>query len=214
VRFLARFVTGFWLGIICRLSSRRVLHDIKVAVFLEAPDDEQCFDRLEEGLDLIARCDPATLNRIRQHFAGILVFGSERFRAAHWSQSGRLCVLTTRYLQSSTLLRESVALTLVHENMHARLDQLGVGYTEGRRAAVEVLCAMAELAFARRISSDATWAKGVEELIDKWSTGGETPWSDRTMHEEKVQYLRELGAPSWIVTMVDRLARILHRRAA
>src|SRR5438105_12147941 len=54
----------------------------------------------------------------------------------------------------------------------------GVPYDAGRRGPIEIICAMAELGFARRIPSDPRLAKVAEGRIDEWSTSGETVWSD------------------------------------
>ena len=209
-----RAVSRLWFRLMWRLSPRRTLHRIAVAVSSDAEERAACFDRVEEALDLIARYDPATLDDMRGRFDGILVFGTERFRVAYWHQAAGLCVLTASYVLSTSLHPESVAMTLVHENMHARLDRAGVVYREDRRAAIEVLCAMAELAFARRIAWDESLVTRTERRIDEWSTSGNNPWSDRTMEDEKLQYLRELGTPGWIVRVAAQLARLVRGRAA
>ena len=209
--FLGTVLMRGWLRFVWLFSARRTVHGIRAAVFAE--DADKCFERLDEGLVSIAEHDPHAFSNL-QLFGGILVFGNERFRSAYWSDSARLCVVTERYLLSPSLRSEELALTLVHEAMHARLYKAGVTYREGRRAAIEVLCAMAELRLARRIPPQNELVGEIEGRIDNWATTGEQKWSDRSMHSKKVEYLRELGTPGWVVAIVDRLARLIHKRAA
>ncbi len=210
---LGRALGRLWFRIIWRWSVTRTLHGIRVAVF-EPDNAAQCFDRLDAALGLIARYDPTTFESIRKHFAGVLVFGIERYRAAHWNENAHLCVITYVYVQSATVRAEDVALTLVHENMHARLDGAGVEYKEGRRAPIEVLCAMAELAFARRLPLDRNLAQRVEGRVEEWARRGEESWSDRAKKAAKLEHLRQLGTPRWIVALVDQVLRIVYSRAA
>jgi len=194
-----------------RLSASRMLRRIRTAVCLDGENDDLYFDRVEEALDLVERYDPRTMDEIRRHFDGILVLGSERFRLAHWHDNARLCVITGPHLATSSTSPENVALTLVHENMHAKLCAAGLGYAEGRRAPIEVICGMAELAFARRVPYSTGLVERAEGQIERWSAGGEGPWSSETMRAATVQHLRDTGAPSWLLRFVAWLSRVLHR---
>jgi hypothetical protein len=166
---------------------------------------------VDEALDLIERYDPGTLDDIRRHFDGILVMGTERFRLAHWNDNAELCIITEPHLDSSSTAPEGVALTLVHENMHARLCAAGVSYDDGRRAPVEVICGMAELAFARRVPYSLGLVERAERRIETWATSGEAMWSTETMREAIAQHLRATGAPPWLVRFVVWLSRVFHR---
>ena len=201
---------GLWYQAIWRLAPSRVLHRIRTTVWLAADDPEKCFSRVDEALDLIERYDPITLQSIQRLFRGICVFGDERFRAASWIPAANLCVITSRYLESDAAAQR-VALTLAHEHMHARLWALGVPYHDGRRARIEVLCAMAELALARRLPHSPGLVEHVERRIEDWSTGGEDRWSDQTMRAARLAQLREMGTPEWLMRVIERL---IPRRAA
>ena len=196
-----------WYRGIWRLAPSRRLHGIRTAVWAAANDPERCFDRVDEALDIIGRFDPDSFQSIRQRFRGIFVFGDERFRSAYWSDDASLCVITSRYLESPTTASEDVAATLVHENMHARLCAAGVSYPDGRRASIEVICAMSQLAFARRLPYHRDLVQRLEQRIDAWSTGGEAPWSNETMWQAKLDHLRDMGTPRWIIKIVDRVGR-------
>jgi hypothetical protein len=209
---LGSLIMRGFLRVIWRLSASRDLQGIESAVFVE--DYAPCFTRIDQALELIARYDPDTLQHMRKLFKGILVFGNERFRAASWNTSADLCILTEWYVQSSSFRPVDLALTLIHESMHARLSKAGVDYREGRRAAIEVLCAMAELRFAKRVITDPNLRESAERRIDEWAKQGEGQWSDQTMRDAKLGYLRELGTPKWIVSIVGRLGQLINRRAA
>jgi hypothetical protein len=197
-----------------RFSPSRTLHRIRTALCLEDDRNDLYFDRVDEALELIERYDPTTMDDIRRHFRGILVLGSERFRLAHWNDNARLCVITGPHLADPATTPERVALTLVHENMHARLCAAGVPYHDGRRAHVEVICAMAVLAFARRVPFDSGLVERAERQVETWAASGEEPWSTETLREATVQHLRETGAPPLFLRLVVWLSRFLRRRAA
>jgi len=185
-----------------------------VGVFCEGPDREACFQRIAAALILIRQHDPSTFTRIRTRFSGILVFGNERYRLAYWKHSGRLCVITVRYILSPESSPEDLALTLAHEAMHARLFDLGDEYIEGRRARIEVICAMAELALARQLPESRALVEQAEHRIQDFASTSETHWSSATARTEEFRYLREMGAPRWMLSIVDRLNRLVTKRAA
>lgn len=172
------------------------------------------FDRVDEALDLISRYDPRALRTLQRRFAGILVFGDERFRLAHWRQGARLCILTARYVASSANKPEDVALTLIHESTHARLAALGIRYQEGRRGRIELICARAELSFSRRVPYTGDLVQRTESRIDAWAKADEERWSDRNKRAALLEYLRETGAPAWLVNALRKTSEFFSRRAA
>jgi len=196
------------------MAPARVLHRVRTGVWLGAEDSDRCFDRIDEALDLIARFDPDTLGSIQKQFRGILVFGEERFRSAYWVNEAALCVITSRHLESEKTQPEHIALTLVHELTHARLCASGIPYEEGRRGSIEVICAMAELAFAQKLPNRPDLTERAERRITEWSAGREDHWSDDTMREAKLEQLREMGTPNWILAVLRRISRYFGRRAA
>lgn len=103
----------------------RDLHGIRTALAGDPDLTAASFTLIDSALSLIERHDPATFARIRAHVRGILAFGSEHHRLAHWKHAGSFCVIPTRYLESGDTTPEDLALTLAHESMHACLDSLG-----------------------------------------------------------------------------------------
>ena len=203
------FMNAIW-----RWSPHRDLHAIRTAVFGDPQLAAASFGRIDSALTLIEHCDPAAFARIRAHVRGILAFGIEHHRVAYWENSAGLCVITTRYLEAPDTTLEDLALTLVHESMHARLFALGARYDDGRRAHAEVICAMAELAFAHRLRDAAPYVERVERRLSRWASAGETEWSRETMRADQLAELRGAGLPTWLISLVNRAERFLRGRAA
>ena len=210
VHFVGRaFMEAIW-----RWSPHRDLHGIRAAVFGDPDLEAASFGRIDSALGLIEHHDPATFARFRTHVRGILAFGIERHRVAYWENDAGRCVITARYLQSADTTPEDLALTLVHESMHARLFALGARYDDGRRAHAEVICAMAELAFAHRLPNAARYVEPVERRLSRWASAGETEWSRETVRADQLAELRGVGLPTWLVSLINRAARFIRGRAA
>lgn len=172
------------------------------------------FDRVDEALDLISRYDPRTLRSLQRRFAGILVTGEEPFRLAHWRQGAKLCILTAPYVASSANRPEDVALTLIHENTHARLAARGIRYREGRRGRIEVICAEAEVAFSRRVPYAGDLVERTQSRLEAWVKADEEHWSDKRKRAALLDYLQETGTPGWLLGLLRRASELFARRAA
>lgn len=111
------------------------------------------------AIGVIDRADPKTLKRIRQNLRGILVceyaFGSKGL----YNHSSQLCVLHPDYLDRDPE-PEAVSLTLVHESMHAKISTMGISYKRFPHR-IERLCMSAEIAFAKKLSSNRNLIPGV-----------------------------------------------------
>jgi len=201
-------VDRFYFRAIWRSTHRRNLQRIRTAALTDREEAALCFGRIDEALTLLDKSDPITLARLRKYCDGILVFGTETFRLAHWNKSARLCVITLPHVTSPNTTGADLALTLAHESMHARLGALGARYVEGGRAHLEVLCAMAELASARRLA-EPRLVQRTEAKLTRWASEGEEPWSEGSYLEQGLAHLRELGVPDWIVRMTRKARRFV-----
>jgi hypothetical protein len=196
--------TLFWWPLL-RWSPRRQLGDVTTILVAADPQNRELhFQRLAAALELIKAHHPPTHERIRKHFAAIVVFGMERYKAGHWDGARKLCFITEHYLTSADTTPDRLSLTLAHESMHARLDALGAEYPDGRRAPIEVMCAMAELALARRLPDGAPLIEATERRIGEWSAAGEAQWSRKTWVQHGLGHLRELGVPRWLIRALER----------
>lgn len=106
-------------------------------------------ERLDEAIALIEQYQPWRVRHLRRDLAQILV---TRFpcRGAYVPQDGT-CITELTFLARRDVTAATVASSIVHEGIHARVDRMGVR-REGRdRAKEERLCRRAELEFGRAL---------------------------------------------------------------
>jgi hypothetical protein len=108
--------------------------------------------RLDESLALIERHQPWRLRHLRRDL--------RQFRVARFPSRGayfpehRACLVELTFLARRDIGPATVASTIVHEGMHARVHRMGVA-EEGRdRAHEERICRRAELAFGQALAPD------------------------------------------------------------
>ena len=113
---------------------------------------KQVVDRLDDALHLIERYQPWRLKHLRQDLKQILV---ARFpcRGAYIPDE-RTCITELTFLARRDITAATVASSIVHEGMHARVDQMGVRREERNRAKEERLCRRAELEFGQALPTD------------------------------------------------------------
>jgi hypothetical protein len=129
----------------------RVIRGIRVDVMNTRPDidTEHVFRRADAVLALVERYQPWRVHHLRRDLASILV---KRFacRGAYFPDL-RACLLELTFIVNPSFSDAQVAATLVHEGMHARLDQFcehfGVPPFPHQRARHERICRRAELEF-------------------------------------------------------------------
>ena len=123
----------------------------KVLVENSRPDiaTGDVLDRLDEALQLIDRCQPWRLNHLRRDLNQILV---ARFacRGAYFPGE-RTCLTELTFLARRDITAATVASSIVHEGIHARVDCMGVDSINRDRAKEERLCRRAELEFGRSL---------------------------------------------------------------
>lgn len=109
-------------------------------------------DRLGEALDLIARYQPWRLAHLRRD---LLRFRVLRYpcRGAY-VPSDRACITELTFLARRDIGPATVASSIIHEGMHARVHRMGVTRGDWNRAREERLCRRAELDFGESLPSD------------------------------------------------------------
>ena len=140
-------------------TERRTVRGIPVAVTNTREDvsTERVFERAEAVLALVQRYQPWRLAHLRRDLATIVV---ERFpcRGAYFAER-RACLLELTFMANEQFSDAQVAATLVHEGMHARLDQLaprfGVAPFAAQPARHERICRRAELDWGRAVPDGA-----------------------------------------------------------
>ena len=129
------------------LPEDRVVRGLPVTLINTRPDidSEQVFARLDAALALIERYQPWHFRRLSRDFARIQV---RRFpcRGAYFPGT-RICLVELTFVVNPEFTPTQVAATILHEAMHARLDNAGVKQETTNAAKHERFCRRAEVEF-------------------------------------------------------------------
>ena len=137
----------------------RMVEGIRVDVIntREDIDTERVFRRAEAVIRRVEQYQPWRLAHIRRDLAGIVV---QRYpcRGAYLV-GARVCLLELTFMANEQFSDSQVAACLIHEGMHARLDQLSAKYGvtpfSDARARHERICRRAELDFGLAVPDGA-----------------------------------------------------------
>lgn len=174
-----------------RLAPRRDVAGFQVVNVQLAGPEPWVFARVGDVLDLVARTDPLRFARMQRDVRRIAIVWVNGAAAGSYWPDWRACVLAGWHLRDDKVA--AVAMTLVHEAVHARLWRRGLRYTRALRPRIERLCVEAEVAFAERLA-------GSEALVAQaWSDLNATWWSDDEMSARRDAQLRSLGWPEWML---------------
>jgi hypothetical protein len=144
-----------WLA---RLAGRPIevvsMHGFQVVVENTRADirTADVLERLDESLALIERHQPWRLRHLRRDLRQIRVV---RFpsRGAYFPEH-RACLVELTFLARRDIGPATIASTIVHEGMHARVHRIGVAEVGRDRAREERLCRRAELEFGQSLPPD------------------------------------------------------------
>ena len=130
------------------------LHGFTVVVDNTRPDiaTADVLARLGESLELIERHQPWRLRHLRRDLKQIRVI---RYpcRGAYFPEH-RACMVELTFLARRDIGPATVASTIIHEGMHARVHRMGVSEESRDRAHEERICRRAELEFGRALPPD------------------------------------------------------------
>jgi hypothetical protein len=197
---------GWYLDTSVRLALRRPGwrargSEIRVALVPRAQRKE-CAQRVANALVLIARFDPPRSARIQRDLTAVLVWPLV-IPGAHAQFLRRYAVCA---LDSAHVLKGNsvfIALWIVHEAAHARLDR----FTDAERMArVERLCAEQELAFAARLPDSEPLQAWLRQAVAAAET---TDWSPAGVEARGLEALRESGASRPTLAVLRRIFRML-----
>jgi hypothetical protein len=109
-------------------------------------------ERLGEALDVIGLYQPWRLRHLERD---LHQFRIVRFpcRGAYFPGE-RTCITELTFLARRDITAATVASSILHEGIHARVDCMGVGSEHRDRAREERLCRRAELEFGRSLPAD------------------------------------------------------------
>lgn len=189
------------------LPEDRVIRGLPVTLVNTRPDidSENVFRRLDAALSLIEHYQPTHFRRMHRDFARIQV---RRFpcRGAYFPET-RTCLVELTFIVNPDFTPTQVAATILHEAMHARLDNAGVRYESTSAAKHERFCRRAEVEFGmvapdgapvveRALASLASADEEVAPVID-WEIAGRRVASAD---------LDALSAPPWMKRAIARRA--------
>jgi len=181
------------------LPEDRVIRGLPVTLINTRPDidSDHVFARLDAALGLIEQYQPWHFRRMARDFSRIQV---RRFpcRGAYFPDT-RICLVELTFVVNPEFTPTQVAATILHEAMHARLDNAGVRYETTSAAKHERFCRRAEVEFGmvapdgepvveRALASLASADDEVAPVID-WELAG------RRVAEVD---LAALQAPEWM----------------
>jgi hypothetical protein len=121
---------------------------------------------LASALTLIGLHAPLRLARIKRDIRRLLIIGAGA--AEYWPRAEGIAIARASLAE---LGPEELALVLVHEATHARVQRAGIPYLPALRERIERLCVAQEVAFAERLSEPQEWVKFAErKLASPWWT--------------------------------------------
>ena len=149
--------------------SRHSVRGIAVVVDNTRPDIDTAdvLARLDRTLTLIESYVPHHFWHLKRDFAYIVV---QRFacRGAYFHEQ-RACLVELTFTVNPDFSDAEVAATILHEAMHARLDQLGFPLEMEDRARQERFCRRAEIEFGQlvpngeRVVERAQWSSDLSD---------------------------------------------------
>ena len=146
----------------------------------------QHVERLRVALDLIEQNDPRRYARMRTDVERFLV---REVPGAEFLPTIHACILSSEFLIDSSI--ESIALTIVHEAVHARLAARGIQYESLLRERIEFICVKQEVAFAELLpNGSALTVSATAKLERRW-------WTEESQLAHQLSALERLGWPSW-----------------
>jgi hypothetical protein len=158
--------------------------------------------RLTHALELVQQRDPKRFRRMCADMPRIVV-GVPEVGDAAYHPDIELCVVSFELLTRRELTSTQLALLVVHEATHARIERAGIRYVPERRARIERACLRAELAFAERFSGrERDW------YVSQYSAKLAAPmpeFSDEGLIEREAAESRQLGVPNWFIERVRRV---------
>ncbi len=169
------------------------LHDVRgfrVLVENSRPDiaTSDVLARLGDALDLIERYQPWRLRHLERD---LIQFRVARFpcRGAYFPDE-RTCMTELTFLARRDITAATVASSVLHEGIHARVDRMGVRREMRDRAKEERLCRRAELEFGQALPADLG-RPVVERALDTLTLADEEvapaiDWAEATARQRAV----------------------------
>ncbi len=162
-------------------------------------EPEPILRRVEEALCLIQTHDQLRYNRLIRDLERVWVRDIPG-AIGNFNKSMRACTLDREFVVAEGSSPELIAVIIVHEATHARLDRCGIEYKEELRSRIEAVCIRRELAFAAKLPDGAqSRAQATSSLK---LCAAQKLWTNVAIAKRHdaaaVERLRQLGAPEWV----------------
>ena len=191
-------------GLPFRISHRISIEGFDARIAPSTADEREYIrEKLRAALEIIQVNAPVRFACLRRDVARIYVGPIPAL--GQWIDDAKMCALDFDYLQRSSTSPSGLALTLVHEGMHARLIRAGFGYDENVRARIEDLCIRAEVIVARRMPDGEQLAAHAERRRNSFDSDF---WTDAAHHERMREHSEGYG---WLGRLGFRVGELLLR---
>ena len=181
------------------LAERSDVRGLPVVVYNTRRDieTEHVLKRLDEALALIERYQPWHFRRLRRDFSRIVV---RRFpcRGAYFPES-RTCLVELTFTVNSEFTPAQVAATILHEAMHARIDNAGVKHESASAAKHERFCRRAEVEFGMLVPGGQAIVERALATLDfsDEEVAPEIDWQLAAQRVEEADHAAE-RSPEWL----------------
>ena len=183
-----------WLVLVW-LSKCRELDGLDVCIAGSRTDADDVMEKTGTALRLIAKYDSVLYRQIKSDIRLLLFTGASGGSYLAGMKACRIGIAYTRRVAPVEL-----AMTIIHEGTHARLDRTGLRYDGYQREQIERTCIAAEIAFAERIPGSEEAAKASKQLLNtRW-------WEPERLAEDALIELRAGGVPKWLAKWIVRRA--------
>ena len=152
--------------LVLRISPAVRYRRVQVVQFTAARQqvDPRLVEAIAAALQLVATHDHRWLPHFDRRVRRIIIANRGQ---PMWIPSLGAILLRAEYV--TTAPAESLALTLVHETMHARLWRLGIHYPAPLRRRIEEICTGAEVEFAKRLPNAERYIEiSRAKLVSEW----------------------------------------------
>lgn len=142
---------------------------------LNEVEDARALARVSAALDILQVHAPQQLARIPSVLHSLTV---TRLAAARgqWRRDLRAALLDRDFVLAPDTTPTGLASVIVHELMHARLEQAGFRSTDTNRARIERICCTAERNYIHRLPNDAE-RQTLQQLNERYLAAPEVFWS-------------------------------------
>ena len=180
-----------------RFSKSRRVDGLWVGVASFGP--EPILRRVEEALRLIQTYDQRRYNRLVRDLERVWVRDIPG-AIGNYNKSMRACTLDREFVAGERSNPELIAVVIVHEATHARLERCGIDYKEELRSRIEAVCIRRELAFAAKLPNGEQLRAQAASSLELCAA--QKLWTNVAIAERHdkaaVERLRQLGTPEWV----------------